>query len=65
MECNTLDMFMYASNVDSARGRSMYRYLDNELGGGTRAHKVNELGDGVRAHKVHKRCWQVGDKMGT
>ena len=57
MESNTLDLFIYAGNVDSARGRSMYRYWDHELGGGMRALKVNKLGCGTRAHKVHKGFW--------
>ena len=45
--------------------KSMYRYEDHKLGGGTRADKVNELGWGARAHKVHKGCWQVGGTTGT
>ena len=36
----------------------MYRYKDNELGGGTKAHNVNKEW-GTRAHKVHKGCGQV------
>ena len=64
VESNTLcalDLFIQAGYVDSATGRSMYRYWDLELGGGTRAHKVHKLGDGTRAYKG---CWQVGGTTG-
>ena len=47
------------------KGRSMYRYKDHKLGGGTRAHKVHKLGWGTRAHEVYKEYWQVGGTTGT
>ena len=47
------------------KGRSMYRYEGNKLGGSTRAHKVYKKGYGTRAHKVHEGCWQVGGTTGT
>ena len=43
----------------------MFRYKDQDLSGGTRAHKVHKLGWGTRAHEVHKGCWQVGGMTGT
>ena len=47
-----MDLFIYAGNVVSARGKSMYRYWDQELCGGTRAHKLNKVGSGTRAQSA-------------
>ena len=58
-------VFLHTDNEVSARVRSISRYWDHKLGGGTRACKLDELGCGIRAHKVHQGSCQDGGKTGT